>query len=515
MPMNPTVAFLFDSTNPNIIGNYADPAIVAVVEAVRAAAGKQSLFYRMFIGDVALRVLAERPISVSIQERTPEKRHRGRTTTTTVDSDHQLLKAITWDLLDNVQEQWHTVALEDVLDQLTGNALFCVSCYNLPLAIAVDADRRLESSPSYVGAMQIDLGSPVQRAAFLLYLIPEAVVIGEEMWVQSEDGEERIAPSWTSRLDYAVTTVLYNAEFPQHAPNFVLPSELSRNGARTAQLISAHRNPTARAALIDQVVAMSDVTELPGYRYIEIRLPLDTALMEAEVPEGKLINYALSTTHPEGKHKAELFRQLLGIEAKDWRYLAAQLLRGLPHARIEKVRLSEYGVKYSANIPVKGLNDEVRMVTTGWLALGDAPAKLTTLYVAPKKVELDGAASVPPIVTNAGTPQEHWERLYEAAVQEGVMRASLTIPTPMRIGGFDLVREGECGFAGVRILDGRSAFARWLRNSTIGHRHYRKGWYVSADTGSHSVQINRAYAEAFAEVLRLNDIQCEVEWQFD
>ena len=71
--------------------------------------------------------------------------------------------------------------------------------------------------------------------------------------------------------------------------------------------------------------------------------------------------------------------------------------------------------------------------------------------------------------------------------------------------------EGDCGGATIILKDGRKSFARWLRKNGRGHRHYRSGYVISAEGVGQSAESARAYAEAFALVLRRNGIECRSE----
>jgi ribosomal protein L15E len=68
----------------------------------------------------------------------------------------------------------------------------------------------------------------------------------------------------------------------------------------------------------------------------------------------------------------------------------------------------------------------------------------------------------------------------------------------------------ELGRAWVCLKDARRSFARWLLRSGKGHRGYHGGVHVYADISDQSMEKAEAYAEAFAEVLRENGIECSV-----
>ena len=72
----------------------------------------------------------------------------------------------------------------------------------------------------------------------------------------------------------------------------------------------------------------------------------------------------------------------------------------------------------------------------------------------------------------------------------------------------------ECGGAFVVIEDGRTSFARWLRKHGLGHRHHRRGYSISAEQVGQCAESAKAYADAFARVLRRNGIESRSEIYF-
>lgn len=66
----------------------------------------------------------------------------------------------------------------------------------------------------------------------------------------------------------------------------------------------------------------------------------------------KLRGYSLSTTHPEGKHKARVFAAALGLglEQADW--LRDQLLKAAREMNCEPGKRDEHGQRYQLDFPV-------------------------------------------------------------------------------------------------------------------------------------------------------------------
>ncbi|MBL6431992.1 MAG: hypothetical protein HPM95_16060 [Alphaproteobacteria bacterium] len=69
--------------------------------------------------------------------------------------------------------------------------------------------------------------------------------------------------------------------------------------------------------------------------------------------------------------------------------------------------------------------------------------------------------------------------------------------------------EGMCGFGYVRVLDGRKGFGRWLLRNDHAFRGTKSGATLLFSSDTQSVDRAGEKAKAFAEVLRMNGIDCE------
>jgi len=68
----------------------------------------------------------------------------------------------------------------------------------------------------------------------------------------------------------------------------------------------------------------------------------------------KLEKYVLDPTHPVGKHKAIVFKRVLGFVQSDWSLLARAILLELPYHEAVLGRRNAYGQRYSVTIPITG-----------------------------------------------------------------------------------------------------------------------------------------------------------------
>jgi hypothetical protein len=104
----------------------------------------------------------------------------------------------------------------------------------------------------------------------------------------------------------------------------------------------------------------------------------------AAIPRSKLEDYALHLTHKVGKHKARLFKSILGFERADWRKLEKAILDELPYHEATFTREDEWGKYYSVSILLVGLTGKKALVQTIWIIESgkDYPG-----FITPRKIE--------------------------------------------------------------------------------------------------------------------------------
>jgi hypothetical protein len=88
---------------------------------------------------------------------------------------------------------------------------------------------------------------------------------------------------------------------------------------------------------------------------------------KAVIPRSKLEEYALDPTHKDGRHKARLFKSILGFEKADWQKLEKIILDELPYYEAVFSREDEWGKFYSVSLRIVGLNGNTASVQTIWL----------------------------------------------------------------------------------------------------------------------------------------------------
>lgn len=96
---------------------------------------------------------------------------------------------------------------------------------------------------------------------------------------------------------------------------------------------------------------------------------------------GKLVGYCLNPSHRTGRHKARVFRSVLGITVANPKMLA-DALRAAARDRDAKVKdKSPDATKYEIELPVTGPRGTA-VVRSGWIIeTGTSVPRLTSCYV--------------------------------------------------------------------------------------------------------------------------------------
>ena len=84
------------------------------------------------------------------------------------------------------------------------------------------------------------------------------------------------------------------------------------------------------------------------------------------------------------------------------------------------------------------------------------------------------------------------------------------------------VAGGVCGFAWVVIKPAQGKFVKWLKEQGIGYKAYGGGWAIMAHPQNtknsplcQSLEINEAWARAFAEKLKENGVKASADSRMD
>ena len=105
----------------------------------------------------------------------------------------------------------------------------------------------------------------------------------------------------------------------------------------------------------------------------------------AEVPKAKVVDYLLSPTHRDGRHKAAFFVQF-GFEVAHWERLRGALLKHAEDHEVTRTEVSPFGFRYVIEGTVQapdGRNPQLRAV---WIIGTDSTIpRLATAYPLPEK----------------------------------------------------------------------------------------------------------------------------------
>ncbi len=107
-----------------------------------------------------------------------------------------------------------------------------------------------------------------------------------------------------------------------------------------------------------------------------------------------------------------------------------------------------------------------------------------------------------------------YEEIVHEAHQSGYQAGLECKPTPMRIVGHEPIEAGMSGFAWVYFA-GNTSFGKWAKKSGIASEHHPKGLHVWVGEFNQSMERKRAYAMAYAEVLRSHGITAHSGWRLD
>ena len=99
---------------------------------------------------------------------------------------------------------------------------------------------------------------------------------------------------------------------------------------------------------------------------------------------GKLRDYCLNPNHPEGKHKARVFFEKLGIRQNDAEDLRKAILEGILLAEAIEQETSPYGRRFVVDLEVsrgEGIVLSTALVRTAWIMRdGEELPRLTTCF---------------------------------------------------------------------------------------------------------------------------------------
>jgi hypothetical protein len=502
------VAFYFDAKDRPGEYRYDLRPKRTVFDNILELDTEASLRFPVLSGDLMLMHLAYRPTRSEVGQNFSSNN---------LTPDKDLFITLMWDYSDSLTEGWSTLDIGSDPLVLAKRDIYMLVLGDLPLTYAQQVDVALRSDSHYFGAAALDLGNPLQLASARLpsdfYYECRSLHFFSRY---GQDDSETLGNSgeWWTGLPFNSVDVVSPEQVD--LPKSLDSRPLSERGAVSKRLLD-RRLPVSHFA---RVVRELGVPRLPSTVDTPTRTIIGDIGLDPVIPEAKLVRYCLNLDDraSNGYHKAVLFRDALGITAADWRYLADQLVRGLPKAEVNNVRATTYGVQYHTDIPVRGLNGSMRNVRAGWIIIGDSSPRLTTAFVPDRsiatEIKSEPASSFVVGRFPGKADSEYWFDILDLAARVGADAAASAIPTPMFIDGCPPIAEGVCGGASVLIPDARRRFSRWLLEA--GHAAKSDtGVRIHVNVASQSMERAEAYADAMAQVFRANGIECSVRTDID
>lgn len=502
---HPACAFLFDSS----VDGLTDPPLQFFVSAVLDALGVADP-----TGRTRSRFMTGLPMLHSLATRTTAVHAAGRSSGHTESHDRDTYKYVVWQWLDTLPLTWSTV------DPDKGSEIFrlhtgeCVALVSLDPAFRAQIDTTLSAIPGYVGAFEIDPGNPLHRVGFIEKLnYSAAIVDGEVVQERSYEGDEDWALEGAGRFEPGGMRWESKGWLCADGPPGLAKLALSDRGAQAAQGYLRKHKDTVEGRVLRAIERAYWLN--PAHQTFQFTMAGgDGDVLEALMPDGKFTDYLFNREHKQGGSKSTFFIDVLGIEPDDWRYLAAQFYHGLLTAEPDKLEFREwdagYGMRFNVDIRVRGRAGRSAVVCTGWMMKPGSLPSLSSAMPGNRDADLPEAID-PPILPPGSRGDAEWEQLWTWANAAGIEAANTCVPTPMYLVGGDVISEGECGTARVRVRDARRGFARWLNRSGTGETDGYGGVIMFSPVPSQSRDRAIAWAKDVIVTLKLNGIAAELE----
>jgi hypothetical protein len=109
---------------------------------------------------------------------------------------------------------------------------------------------------------------------------------------------------------------------------------------------------------------------------------------KATIPEGKLEDYCSNPFHPDGKHKAKVFKKALGITQENSMKLRNLVLESAISGKVTKEQENNFGKIYRVENKVEGINREEILCSLWIIHKGEDIPYLTSCFVKSRKVKI-------------------------------------------------------------------------------------------------------------------------------
>ncbi|MFZ2167282.1 MAG: DUF6883 domain-containing protein [Minisyncoccia bacterium] len=370
-------AFSFNADDPMFGGWYGGPCEDVLFTSLLKNDFESKCHSLILRGDLIIYRRAEKYLGVS------RKKFGDRNSVSwVVGVDSDSYSAMFWDLVDSIALTWHTTDDDIFPISILKRNTFVIYFPTISRKLVSQIEDDLKSFTPYYGVFEVDRGNPLHVALLDEQLVDDSFIDHGMIYTVkgSDDIPCNLLCADNEELRKKVAH-LYEQDFSSKKPKFFKKKKLSKRGLESLELLEGTRKASHYQNIAASLRDMT--TEDHGGKEFEFSIPkgFERVVLQRE----KLVDYALNLKHPDGGHKAVLFRDLLGITDEHWKYLNDQIIETLPSAKLHKTRITENGIQYHALVPIIGLNGRKAEVLTGWLVDQSGYARLTTLYVASKK----------------------------------------------------------------------------------------------------------------------------------
>ncbi len=101
----------------------------------------------------------------------------------------------------------------------------------------------------------------------------------------------------------------------------------------------------------------------------------------AYIPDEKLYDYCLSESHPVGKHKAVVFKEVLGIKMEEAEFLRKAILQAVLEQEAILQKTIKFGTLYIVDFELENEGKRA-IVRSAWIIPNDDPRpRMTSCYI--------------------------------------------------------------------------------------------------------------------------------------
>jgi len=496
------IAFLFDANHDFFARSYVygAPCEQKLLQAIAVSDIRDEIHARIRRGDILAHNMAYELSRLLI---IPQP-HSGIRTTQSSEyrSSHRKWATVVGDMVDTLEEQWCTTARSRLADRLSETMIYCLSVHPIELHLAQCIDDKLRHYEPYLGALELDSMNPLHHKLFYADLLDCVYLKGKTLFASGWDTDEGVHEFGIMANQHFSLQQLKYSKFMENAPPRLKVVSLSERGKVSQNRLISISKDYHFNKVANELIRFAK--ERQKNFHVDLKV-LPPEIDQLKVPVEKLLNYALNVDHKEGKHKARLFKAALGIEAKQWRYLAYQLCEEMKDAKLEVTHVTEHGIKHRAFLQIAGLNGKMCKVRTAWIISPNEPAKLVTAYPDGEDEDLVKHKYPSLYVPMENDVHLRWEKIFFAASRMGEEASMACVPNPLHVKGIGIKLEGQCGGAYVQIKNNKG-FSSWLITNGHALQVSRSRIKIPVRLNTQSVDRAVAYATAFSKVLWLNDI---------